>query len=84
MADKYRVTATTLNVREAPSITEKVIGYLHKADTVDLISKSGDGYWFRIKKGGLEGWASHKYLKPVHKSDWNSPTGRFDLFFDNR
>jgi hypothetical protein len=28
--------------------------------------------------------ANFNYLKPVHKSDWNPPTGRFDLFFDNR
>ena len=65
MADKYRVTATTLNVREAPSITAKVIGFLHKGDKVAPISKSGDGYWFRIKLADKEGWASHKYLELV-------------------
>lgn len=64
-AEKYRVTATSLNVRSAPSITADVIGHLSQADIVDLISKSGDAYWFRVKKDALEGWASHKYLQLV-------------------
>ena len=65
MSEKYRVTATALNVREAPSITAKVLSFLHKADVVEFISKSGDGYWFKIKKAGDEGWVSHKYLELV-------------------
>lgn len=63
--EKYKVTASSLNVREAPTITGNVIGYLKKNNVVDLISKSGDGYWYKVIKGDLEGWASHKYLKPV-------------------
>lgn len=65
MAEKYRVTATALNVRETASVTGKVVGFLHKADIVELIRKSGDGYWFRVEKGSLNGWASHKYLELV-------------------
>lgn len=65
MSEKYRVTATNLNVRQGPSITEKVIDILKKSDVVEFISKSGDGYWFRVKKGSLDGWASHKYLELV-------------------
>ncbi len=65
MPEKYRVTATTLNVRQGPSITEKIIGILQKSDAVELISKSGDGYWFKVKNDSIEGWASHKYLELV-------------------
>ena len=65
MSEKYRVTATTLNVREAPSITATVVSLLQKADVVELEGKSGDGYWFRVKKDGIDGWASHKYLELV-------------------
>lgn len=65
MSEKYRVTVIALNVREAPSITAKVLSFLHKADLVELISKSGDGYWFKIKKDADEGWVSHKYLELV-------------------
>ncbi len=61
--EKFRVTATSLNVREAPSITANVIAHLSNADVVDLISKSGDGYWFRVKRDALEGWVSHKFLE---------------------
>lgn len=68
--EKYRVTATSLNVRQGPSITEKVIGYLKSGDVVNLVSKSGDGYWYRVTNpnaGGswTEGWASHKFLELV-------------------
>lgn len=59
---KYRVTASTLNVREAPSISAAAVGYLQEGDIVEHISTSGDGYWIKIKMEGLEGWSSHKYL----------------------
>lgn len=66
MANKYRVTAASLNVREIPSITGKVVSHLHKNDNVELVSKSGDGYWFRVKQDSAElGWVSHKYLELV-------------------
>ncbi|HVF30644.1 MAG TPA: TIGR02594 family protein [Pyrinomonadaceae bacterium] len=66
MPDKYRVTATTLNLREGPSVTEDVIGFLTYGEVVELISKSGDGYWYKVKRTtGDEGWASHKYLELV-------------------
>ena len=70
MPEKYRVTATSLNVRKGPSITEKVIGNLKLGDVVKLISKSGDGYWYKIESpnaGGSwsDGWASHKWLELV-------------------
>lgn len=63
--ENFKVTAESLNVRQAPSIMESVIGHLHKPEIVERLSVSGDGYWYRIKKTGLEGWASHKYLEPV-------------------
>ena len=62
---KYNVTADSLNVREVPSITSLVINHLKKGDVVDYISTSGDGYWIKVKKDGLQGWASHKYLSLV-------------------
>jgi uncharacterized protein (TIGR02594 family) len=62
---EYRVVASALNVREAPSITASVVGHLHEGDIVQHISTSGDGYWLKIKKDVLEGWSSHKYLTSV-------------------
>ncbi len=68
--EKYRVTAASLNVRQGPSITEKVVGHLKAGDVVKLISKSGDGYWFKIESPAAgnswaDGWTSHKYLELV-------------------
>lgn len=63
--NKYKVTANSLNVREAPTINASVIGNLNKGDVVDYISTSGDGYWIKIKKNDLQGWASHKYLSLI-------------------
>lgn len=60
---RWQVTASSLNVREAPSITARAIGFLARGEIVDHRSTSGDGYWIRIRRSdGLEGWASHKYL----------------------
>ncbi|HKB41541.1 MAG TPA: TIGR02594 family protein [Gemmataceae bacterium] len=60
---RYKVTASSLNVREEPKLTGKVIGYLSLDEIVEGVSISGDGYWHKIKRDdGLEGWSSHKFL----------------------
>lgn len=60
---KCKVTAYHLNVREEPRLTGKIVGVADKNDVVDLLSVSGDAYWYKIRKeDGLTGWASHKYL----------------------
>jgi len=65
-AKKYDVTAEALNVRDEPSIHGKIIAELAKGDTVELISVSGDDYWYRVKTAdGVVGWSSHKYLRKV-------------------
>src|SRR5262249_2211434 len=59
----YKVTASSLNVREEPKLTAKVIGYLALDEIIEGISISGDGYWYKIRRpDGLEGWSSHKFL----------------------
>jgi hypothetical protein len=60
---KYQVTANSLNVREEPKLTAKVIGHLSLDEIVEGVSVSGDGYWYKIRReDGLEGWSSHKFL----------------------
>ena len=72
--DKYKVTASSLNVRKEPSITGKVIGSLCKDDVVTLLEKSPDLYWFKIKTTwDLIGWASHKFLVPVQDGGGGTP-----------
>ncbi len=58
----YRVTASSLNVREAPSVKSAVLGFFQKDAVVTWISTSGDGYWLKVRKEGVQGWCSHKYL----------------------
>ena len=60
---EYRVTASTLNVRQEPKLTAKVTGYLYLDEVVQGMSISGDQYWYKIRTtSGLEGWSSHKFL----------------------
>lgn len=72
--EKYEVTAEGLNIREEPSIHGEVIEVLRKGAEVELISISGDDYWYKVKtSNGTEGWAAHKYLRKIvetPESDW--------------
>jgi len=61
----YRVIASSLNVRKAPSITAPVLGWLRKDDLVDGVDTSGDGYWHKVRKGELLGWCAQKFLSLV-------------------
>lgn len=73
---KYRVTANSLNVRDVPTLSGSIVGNLNKGDVVNYITTSGDGYWIKIKKDDLQGWASHKYLSLVVVSE-TSTTEKF-------
>ena len=60
---KYRVTASSLNVRSEPKLTGKPVGALSRDQIVEGVSISGDGYWYQIRADdGLTGWSSHKFL----------------------
>jgi len=59
----YRVTGTTLTVREGPGLTFKSLGELKKDDTVPAFSVSTDNAWVQIRRlDGLAGWCSSGYL----------------------
>lgn len=62
---RYRVTASCLNVRQGPSVTATVLGWLRRDEVAEWISTSGDGYWLKVRRGDLEGWCAHKYLAAV-------------------
>ncbi len=60
---QYRVTAQSLNLREAPSIDGAVVGFLRREEVVTLLERSEDHCWFKVQTSlGETGWASHKYL----------------------
>lgn len=66
--DRYKVLAYGLNVREEPGLTSTIIGTLNKNDVVEITNISEDNYWYYIKKGTLEGWSSHKFLRRVREA----------------
>ena len=65
-AQKYRVTATRLYVREGPGTQYKSIGYVELNEIVTGISANADQTWRQIQKSnGLTGWCYARYLVPI-------------------
>lgn len=62
---KLVVTASALNLRDAPGMDGNVIAILDRGDVVQSIESSTDGYWQKVTHGGHAGWASFKYLQPA-------------------
>lgn len=61
--DRYRVTATSLNVREGPGTNFKLLGVVELNEVVIAISTNADKSWRQIRRmDGLVGWVSAKYL----------------------
>jgi hypothetical protein len=59
----YKVTANSLNVREAPKLTAVVIGHLFLAEIVEGLSISGNEYWYKTTRSdGNTAWCSHKFF----------------------
>ena len=59
----YRVNAESLNIRESPTTSSKVIGSLVKNDTVPALDDSTNSSWIQIQRlDGLTGWCDKKYL----------------------
>lgn len=62
----YRVNATTLFVRESPSISGKKLGFLSKDDTVPAVDDSSNPEWTQIRRlDGLTGWCNNPYLSLI-------------------
>ncbi len=61
----YRVTASSLNVREGPSISSAVVSHLPRDSVVQGLATLRDGYWLKVRKDAVQGWCSHKYLSAV-------------------
>ena len=62
---QLKVTASELNVRDAPSTDGNVVGRLHQGDVVDWTDTSADGAWRQIQKNGLTGWSASQFLTPA-------------------
>ena len=56
------VNASSLNVRESPSLSAKVITSIKNGTTVTCLKKSNEWYYVKLSSG-TKGWCSGDYLK---------------------
>ncbi len=74
----YRVTASSLNVREGPSTSDTIVGSLPFNSVVKGLKKNADGTWIKIlrESDGLTGWCFAAYLEesteppPAEPNNW--------------
>lgn len=75
----YRVNTLSLNVREAPSTTSKILGTVLKNDTIPALDDTINPGWIKIQRlDGVTGWCDRKYL--VLLSDTRPSSIRQTLF----
>jgi len=64
-SENYRVTISSLNIREMPTTASRVLGQLHKDDLVEKLAESEDNKWIELINNGVQGWSSKRYLSKV-------------------
>ena len=77
--DLFRVGASSLNLREEPNTSSKVLSSMPNGTTVTRVSASGPpGWWQVTAPAGLmteTGYVASKFLRPLNPS----PATRYDL-----
>ncbi len=60
----YRVTATTLNMRDGPGISYNKVGSLQMNEVVEALHALADLSWIEVKhpNGSVTGWCAGEYL----------------------
>jgi len=58
----YTVKTNSLNVRQKPSIASKVVGKVHKGDTI-IPAKGLNLEWVSVNQNGIKGFVNYRYLK---------------------
>ena len=69
---RYKVNATSLNVRSAPEEHSWKKGQLESGDTVIVYWISKDSCWALVRQHSCDGWVSTKYLEPIESIETNS------------
>ncbi|MEN9563282.1 MAG: hypothetical protein RIR73_1526 [Chloroflexota bacterium] len=61
----YRVTTSSLKVREGPGLSFSQIGSITLNEVVEKLDENSDGTWLKIRKsdGSLTGWSFAAYLQ---------------------
>ncbi|AKN32003.1 peptide-binding protein [Clostridium carboxidivorans P7] len=55
-----------LNIRNNPSTSADILGYLSQNQYAEVINYSNDGKWLKIRINGIEGYASGAYLRYIY------------------
>ncbi|MCE7859774.1 MAG: hypothetical protein DYG86_08320 [Chloroflexi bacterium CFX2] len=61
----HKVTTSTLNLRESPNLTAKIISTLSKNDIIPALDESNSNWVKTQKLDGSTGWCSRDYLAQV-------------------
>ncbi len=69
---RYKVNASSLNVRSKPNEQSRKKGQLENGDTVIVYWISEDSCWARVRQHSCDGWVSMKYLEPIESVETNS------------
>jgi len=71
----YRVTTSSLKVREGPGLDFDSIGLVYFGQVVEKVDATANGAWIKISKqdGSLTGWCSAEYLISVHSPTPTEP-----------
>ncbi|APF28654.1 CHAP domain protein [Clostridium sporogenes] len=64
---KLSSTSSSLNLRDNPSLSSKILGGLSHGSSVDILGKTGS--WYKIKYGSKIGYVSSQFITTSNSSD---------------
>ncbi|GAE01000.1 N-acetylmuramoyl-L-alanine amidase [Clostridium botulinum B str. Osaka05] len=64
---KLSSTSSSLNLRETPSLSSKILGGLSHGSSVDILGKTGS--WYKIKYGSKIGYVSSQFITTSNSSN---------------
>ncbi|MBU5299633.1 SH3 domain-containing protein [Clostridium sporogenes] len=64
---KLSSTSSSLNLRENPSLSSKILGGLSHGSSVDILGKTGS--WYKIKYGSKIGYVSSQFITTSNSSN---------------
>ena len=73
------VTASLLNVRQAPSLSGAVVAQAPNGTVLNILDTS-DSYWYKVRYGAVEGYAASEYINTSERRvyDTTSRSGIVD------
>ena len=64
---KLSSTSSSLNLRENPSLSSKILGGLSHGSSIDILGKTGS--WYKIKYGSKIGYVSSQFITTSNSSN---------------